>query len=194
MVFSIGKGFALRAGQEHCALCSIPFSSQFMFMRDNEGEVYLRYTEDPGLKTNKGGIKDQKLTPKSVDLYCSDNPERCPLHTLVKYMTLLPKDRTCHSFYLQPHKKYFGQSWYINKPVGVNRLRNVICDICHAAGLPGYYTNHSLRSTAATKMYQNGIDEQLIMEIMGHRSLAVCGYKRTSDKQRKMASNCLFAC
>ena len=76
--------------------------------------------------------------------------------------------------------------------MGVNRLRDTIKDICKTANLPGFFSNHSLRSTAATKMYQCDIDEQLIQEITGHRSLAVRSYKRTSLSQRKHASNSIF--
>ena len=65
-------------------------------------------------------------------------------------------------------------------------------ELCKTAGLPGYYTNHSLRSTSATSMYQGNVDEQIIQEITGHRSLAVRSYKRTSDSQRKLASNIIF--
>ena len=65
--------------------------------------------------------------------------------------------------------------------------------MCSDAGLPGFYSNHSLRSTAATKLYCCNIDEQLIQEIMGHRSLAIRQYKRTCDSQHKMASNLLFS-
>ena len=55
VIFCIGKGFALHAGREHRALRGIPFQSQFTFMKDPDGEVFLRYREDVGLKTNKGG-------------------------------------------------------------------------------------------------------------------------------------------
>ena len=193
VVFAVGKGFALRAGKEHRMLRAIPYNSQFTFMRDPDGEIFLRYTEDFGLKTNKGGLRNRRVEAKTVDLYASSNTERCPLHAILKYMSLLPKTRTCTAFYLQPRKKFFGKAWYLNRPAGVNRLRTVVKDMCESAGLPGFYTNHSLRSTAATKLYQNDIDEQLIQEVTGHRSLAVRAYKRTSDKQRKMASNCLFS-
>ena len=44
----------------------------------------------------------------------------------------------------------------------------------------------------ATKLYQNNVDEQIIMEITGHRSMAVRSYKRTSERQRKEASKCIF--
>ena len=119
-----------------------------------------------------------------MDLYAGPNPDRCPVCAIIKYMSLVPKTRTCSAFYLQPHRRYFGKAWYINRPAGVNCLRNAVHDMCHNTGLTGHYTNHSLCSTAATKLYQNNIDEQLIREITGHRSLTV-SYKRTTDKQRK---------
>ena len=185
VIFSVGKGFALRAGKEHRALCAIPFASQFKFMADPDGEIFLRYTEDIGLKTNKGGLKHRCVEAKTVDLYASQNPDRCPLWAIIKYLALLPKNRTCSAFYLQPQKKFFGKAWFINRPVGINCLRTAVGDLCMAAGLPGHYTNHSLSATMATKLYQNNIDEQIIMEITGHGSMAIQTYKRTSDAQRK---------
>ena len=193
VVFCIGKGFALHVGKEHRALHSIQFQSQFKFMHDNDGEIFLRYIEDIGLKTKKGGLKHHKVEAKSMDLYATSNPDRCPLCIIIRYLSLLPKNRSCQAFYLQPRKKFFGKSWYVNRPAGVNRLRNVVKELCKNARLPGFYTNHSLRSMAATKLYQNSIDEQIIQEITGHRSLAVQSYKRTSHKQRKFASQCIFS-
>jgi integrase len=38
--------------------------------------------------------------------------------------------------------------------------------MCEAIGLPGR-TNHSLRATAATRLYQADMDEQLIAEKTG---------------------------
>ena len=108
------------------------------------------------------------------------------------WLSSLRKHRTCHAFYLQPWKKYFGKVWYLNRLVGLNKLRSVVRGMCHAAGLPRHYTNHSLHSTAATKLYQNNVDKQIIMEITGHQSMAVRSYKRTSERQRKQASKCLF--
>ena len=125
-------------------------------------------------------------------MYASDRPDCCPLRIILKYMALLPKTRMCQAFYLQPRKKFFGKSWYLNQPAGVNKLRDIVGHMCHDAGLPGHYTNHSLNSTAATKMYQMDLDEQLIMEVTGHGSTAVRSYKRTSQKQRKAASKCIF--
>ena len=193
VVFIIGKGFSLRAGKEHYSLRRPHFDSQFKFLHDDEGQVFLRYIEDFGLKTNKGGIKHRKVESKEVDLYPIMNVERCPLRIIMWYLSLISKDTTCPSFYLQPRKKFTPGNWFLNRPAGANKLRDVIKDMTKKEGFPGFFTNHSLRSTAATKMYRCNIDEQLIMEITGHRSLAVRSYKRTCDQQRKVASNVLFS-
>ena len=49
--------------------------------------------------------------------------------------------------------------------------------------LTGFFTNHSLRSTCATRLYAAGVDEQLVMERTGHQLNAVRQYKRTCDDQ-----------
>ncbi len=54
------------------------------------------------------------------------------------------------------------------------------------AGDCGHSTNHSLRATAATCMFDVGIDEQVIMHCTGHSSaVGVRSYKRTTDSLKK---------
>ena len=49
----------------------------------------------------------------------------------------------------------------------------------------GYYTNHSLRATAATRLYERGYDNQAISSVTGHGTTAVEEYKRlTAEKVR----------
>ena len=182
LVFVLGKGCAIRAGKVHHSLRRPPHNLHFQFLHDDKGQIFVPYSEDAGLKTNKGGLKHCKLEPNQVDVYPIGNEKRCPIRILIKYLAKLPKT-SCPSLYLQPRKKYTPFSWYQNRPAGENRLREVIKDLCKKAGIPGFYTNHSLRSTATTKMYRANIDEQLIMEITGHHSLAVRSYKRTCYTQ-----------
>ena len=192
VLFTVGLSCSLRAGKEHYQLRSIPFQSQFEFLNDEKGRVYFHYTEDRGLKTNKGGLKNRKTEPKIVDVYPLDDIDRCPVRILHKYLCMIPHVRNCKHLYLQPRKKYHGKSWFLDSPVGENKLRNFVKDLCTKANIPGFYTNHSLRATGAIRLYQNDVDEQIIQEIMGHRSLAVRSYKHTSDKQREFASNTIF--
>jgi len=46
----------------------------------------------------------------------------------------------------------------------------------------GFYTNHSLRATCATRLFRSGVDEQLIART-GHRSNAIRNYKRICTEQ-----------
>ena len=92
VVFMLGLSCSLRAGKEHRILRSIPFHSQFKFLYDNEGKMYLQYTEDVGLKTNKGGLKHRGVQQKVVEVYCSSNLERCPVRIFQFYLEKLPNN------------------------------------------------------------------------------------------------------
>jgi integrase len=85
--------------------------------------------------------------------------------------------------YLRPLKTTTQKTWYADTPVGVHLLQKTVGKLCSQAGFEGHFTNHSLRATAATRLYEAGIDEQLITEKTGHRSSAVRSYKRTNDTQ-----------
>ena len=55
--------------------------------------------------------------------------------------------------------------------VGVNKLKTFLSNISAESGIDVHYTNHSLRATAVTRMYNTGVPEKLIAEKSGHRSL-----------------------
>ena len=78
------------------------------------------------------------------------------------YMSRLSLTRKSNALYLRPKSNY-AQDWYIDAPVGINRLQSAVRELCREAGFSGYFTNHSLRATAATRMYNNGVEEQMII-------------------------------
>ena len=188
VVYMLGLHCALRAGKEHRSLRRIPFDSQFDYKTDSAGVTFIRYTEDFGLKTNKGGLKYRKTDWKTVDIHPSSNISRCPVAILSKYFSMLPKTSQCKALYLQVKRKFDDTCWYLDRPVGVITLREVVKNVCKMGSIKGYHTNHSLRASSATRMYWGGVDEQIIQEVTGHRSLCVCSYKRTSDEQRRKVS------
>ena len=105
---------------------------------------------------------------------------------------MCPANRPKHAFYLQPLEKPTPTCWFTCRPIGHNKLEGTVARLCRQAGIPGYHTNHSLRATAATRLYQSGVDEQLVMERTGHRSLdGVRGYKHTSIAQKEALSDIL---
>ena len=55
--------------------------------------------------------------------------------------------------------------------------------------------NHSLRASAATRLFEAGVDEQLIIQRTGHSSCAgICSYKRVGEKLHALTSDVLNAC
>lgn len=153
---------------------------------------YLKYTEDLS-KNRQGGIKGRNTKPKVVCHHSNiENPERCFVRLFKKYISLCPDTPQLGSFYLQPLSKPTPTCWYSSKPLGHNTLTKTIGRLCEEAGIMGYKTNHSLRATTATRLYQSGVDEQLVMERTGHRSLdGVRSCKRTSNEQLEALSDIL---
>ena len=99
-MFSLGLSCSLRAGKEHRSLRSPPFKSQFQFLNDSDGKVYVWYTEDLGLKTNKGSLKYCKIDGKVVEFYQINDIDRCPVRILQTYLSKLPKVRNSTALYL----------------------------------------------------------------------------------------------
>ena len=64
--------------------------------------------------------------------------------------------------------------------------------MCSLAGIEGDFTNHSLRATSATQMFDMGIPEKVIQERMGHKSLeALRTYERMNSRQHETVSHLL---
>lgn len=194
LVYMLGLSCALRAGKEHRALRSIDHKSQFSVNYDDDGFRYLLYCEDLCSKTNKGGIKHKKYTVKQVCVYPARNHDRCPVTIFEFYMSKLRSLRKNDALYLRPlaNVSFYSDIWYKDAPVGVNTLQSVVKNLAQEAGLEGYYSNHSLRATAAARMYHGGNKEQVIHEHTGHRSLCVRSYKKTGNAQKRKACKSLF--
>ncbi|XP_048242472.1 uncharacterized protein KIAA1958-like [Haliotis rufescens] len=175
MVYLIGLNCALRAGDEHRYLRTGP-NSQFEITVGADGLKGLKYMEDVS-KTNRGGLKHRQCERKCVKVGQNlERPER-------------PKDGKCNAFYLRPLKFVRENTWYADIPIGLHPLRGTIGRLCKVAGFSGFYSNHSLRATTATRLYDSGLDEQLIAERTGHKSVAIRSYKRTSAEMEARVDN-----
>ncbi|KAL5007210.1 hypothetical protein ScPMuIL_016016 [Solemya velum] len=96
------------------------------------------------------------------------------------------------ALYLQPLKKPKqgdDRLWYMRIAISAHTLSKTVPRLCEEAGLEGFFTNHSLRASCASRLFENGVDEQLITERTGHRSLAIRQYKRTSNKLVRCVSD-----
>ena len=78
-------------------------------------------------------------------------------------------------------------TWPYYSPVGHITLSATVKKLTTLIRETGYFTNHSLRRTCATRLFQKGVDEQRIMVITGHRSKdGVRTYKKISRTQEEV--------
>ena len=181
MIYLNGYHFGLRSGAEHRSL-----SLNQLLVSDTS----ITYTEKAS-KCNQGGLKHRKVIPKKVTHHQNlEKPERCHVRLIKLYISHLPSIDKENLFYLTPLSAVNSNIWYSTVPVGHNPLSKCVSNLCKLAGFNGFFYNHSLRATLATRLYEENVDEQLIMERTGHRSVSgVRSYKRTSDCMKQNLSN-----
>ncbi len=76
--------------------------------------------------------------------------------------------------------------------MGKHKLGGMVGGMCEEAGIGERKTNHSLRVTGATSLYNGGVPEREIQQRTGHRSLeALRKYERTGEQQHKAVSSML---
>ena len=73
---------------------------------------------------------------------------------------------------MRPREKPAGDVWYTAVAIGHNFLGNTVKCLCDSAGVQGYFTSHSLRASTATRLFEAGVDEQLIMLRTGHNTIS----------------------
>ena len=72
------------------------------------------------------------------------------------------------------------------------RAIKMVQDMCSDAGIEGKKTNHSLRVSGASTLFEAGVPERVIQQRTGHRSLlSLRMYERVSEGQEKAVSRIL---
>ena len=180
--YYVGKTFCLR-GAEHRDL------KISQFVRSEQPDSY-NYIEN-GSK-NITGVST-KTANKVVPVYSSPEARpRCLVYLLDLYLSKLPpKAIQLDLFYLRPKKSAESGSWYDCVAVGKEKLRNFLQSMCADAGISEKKTNHSLRATGASALFNAGVPERLIRDVTGHRSSALHLYERPSVQQKQAVSRVL---
>ena len=190
VLFLLGVNLYLRAIEDHYNLRrTTPLEkSQISFEQSESGQECLVYREDSVTKTHDGGLNDMRKERKIAWIFPSQDILRCPVRLTKKYLALCPPFFAKNNFYLKALTKTRPSQWYANQVVGQNTLGKVVKELMNAVEIEGFFTNHSLRRTGSTRLFQAGVDRKLIKEATGHTSDAVDAYQVTSDQQREAMS------
>ncbi len=162
--FYIGKRFCIRGGEEQRYL------GPSQFVRSTAPNCYT-YVEH-GSKNRSGGLAQLQIENKRVPCYAVPEMNQiCLVFLLDKYLEKLPLFAFKNDvLYCRP--KLFKPAddhvpWYENSPVGKNKLGCMVKEMCKEAKISPK-TNHSLRATGATSMFQ---PVKMFQNTTGHRSL-----------------------
>ena len=111
----------------------------------------------------------------------------CPVKRLHEYMNSLPvttKDDTLFPCY-NPKKKTFSSKMVLGK----DKLGSLMQTLSEKAKLSTRYTNHCLRVTGVNVLHENGLSNEEITNITGHKNpKSVQRYLRRNE--RKMVKAC----
>ena len=79
---------------------------------------------------------------------------------------------SCSAFFQHPKQSVNTENavWYENRPLGVNKLGEMMKTISVGAKLSQIYTNHSVRASAITMLSDANVPDRHIMFISGHSS------------------------
>ena len=152
-IFFVGLNFVLRGVQEQHDLIRSQFVRVPQDMQIYDESVYYEYREYIS-KNNQHRFKDINAKNKTVKAFALPGNDHCIVKLLDKYLSLLPADAT--HFYMRAKDKTPSNpsvSSFTNQRVGINVLKNVLTELSEKSGIQVRYTNHSLRTTAITRMF-----------------------------------------
>ncbi|CAC5379248.1 unnamed protein product [Mytilus coruscus] len=157
-------------------------------LEDDNGN-YIEF-QDKDNKTYNVGLCHRYIAPKSVKHYLDMDCQILDSYNM--YMNAIYEiDKSVSSpFYRRPVLS--EGSVKFDHILGANRLGTLMKTICKKGRTKGNFSNHSGKRTLATRLYQAGASEQMIMDRKGHRSeKAVRTFKRPADSMLKDVSNIL---
>ena len=196
VLFLLGINLGLCAGDEHYNLRHdiVEKASQLPFERAENGQRCLVYREDSLTKTNDRGIGHFKKEQKIIWVHPSENELGCPVRIVDKYMSLIPpvtKKSKKDNFYLHSLEKPTPAQWYGEQVVGKHTLTKVVGEMLKDVKPGVFHSNHNLRWSGTTRLFQAGIDRKIVKEYTGHVSDAVDKYQIMSAAQKERLSEIL---
>ena len=103
---------------------------------------------------------------KIVPVYsCDEARPRCLVYLLDTYFAKFPPKAVEMEIFTCIQKTASQSVWYDSAPVGRNKLKTLMEVMCCEAGIHEKKTNHSLRATGASVLFNAGVPEKLICDV-----------------------------
>lgn len=162
---------------------------------DGEGRAYLEWNERL-TKTRDGSSSHRRaFAPRLYET--PETPDRCPVMLYDTYMSKRDDKITEEAFWLtiNPNFKPGNKTqWYSNCPMGENRIAKIMSRSAKRAGIDSSkkITNHSVRRTMCSQLYQANIPPVIIAQISGHKNVSsLVHYTEASEEQQRNMSHLL---
>lgn len=166
--------------------------NSFVFFQDASGDEYVTMVHNEVSKNHPGGVNDHESFESQGRMY-KTTQENDGYTALKLYLSKLNPE--CEALFQYPKRRWnpTDRVWYENRPLGVNKLGDMMKDISSAAKLSQVYTNHCVRATSITLWSNAGLPNRHIMAISGHRNEQSLQHynQRPSTSQLKLCSNVL---
>jgi len=126
-------------------------------------------------------------------MYKVENSVLDPVSTYERYVSKLHPENLY--LFQKPKKNFIFEEnvWYTKEVLGKNTISSIMKGLSQKAGLSKPYTNHCVRASTVTTLYQAGIDTQQICSITKHKNESTLSHyiESSSEKQKQIASNIL---
>ena len=164
-----------------------------IILQRNESNVeYLIWDIERSSKTRIGreGEEGRKYNPT---IYPSGD-ERCPMNLFKLFREHRPEEAMLKGFpfFLGIAWKNNGKIWYTNRPMGKNKISEMLPEARKLLKLPGKVANHSVRKTGISQLLDADIPEIFVAQHSGMKNTdSLKAYKSASEKHQVRMSNVL---
>ena len=141
-----------------------------LFATDDQGRDFFTIEQSVVEKNHNGGPSRDQQWSNTTRVYDCDLGAHRLLDLMRLYLSKLHPD--CEWLFQQCKMRVSisDEIWYKKEPLGVNSLGKMMQMISAAAGLSQSYTNHCVRATTITLLFNAGVTAQHIQARTGHRT------------------------
>ena len=125
-------------------------------------------TQEEATKSHPGGENSKSSAERETKLYSTGEDDAFACRKV--FVSKL--NPSCSAFFEHPKQSVNTENavWYENRPLGVNKLGEMMKTISVGAKLSQIYTNHSVRASAITMLSDANVPDRHIMFTSGHSS------------------------